>query len=133
MRLLTAVIKKEDLQNVLHDLYKTGIEGITVSDVQGRGCFRLLEGDKDPTNLQERVKLELLVKSGDTLETAQACIRDNCMDIAHGSGKMWWVPVSGIERIRTGERDEDALTSRADKKCESIPEGISTAIDTPCS
>lgn len=133
MHLLTAVFNEENLSSVLQDLSDNGIEGVTVSGVQGRGCYKLLpREDQDPTHLQTKVKIDLLVTSGNTLEIAQECIRSNCMDFEHGSGKMWWIPIAGIERIRTGERDEDALTSKEEMRT-NMPSDISTSIDTPCS
>jgi hypothetical protein len=46
---------------------------------------------------------------------------------------MWWVPVGGVERIRTGETDADALTTTIDKKIANIEIPFTTSIDTPCS
>ena len=50
-----------------------------------------------------------------------------------GAGKIWWVPVGGVERVRTGEKDLDALTTTVDKKISNMPISFTSAIDTPCS
>jgi nitrogen regulatory protein PII len=128
-----AVFNKDDLKNVLTDLFEKNIEGITVSDVIGKGSFGLLEGGIGPTDLFAKVKIEIVVSSEKTLEIAKECIRANCQDLGRGSGKMWWIPVYGVERIRTGEQDIDALTTTIDKKISNMPDSVTTAIDTPCS
>ncbi len=62
------------------------------------------------------------------------CIRSSCQDLGRGAGKMWWVEVGGVERIRTGEKDAEALTTCVDKKIKNkMNFDTSTAIDTPCS
>jgi hypothetical protein len=46
---------------------------------------------------------------------------------------MWWLEVGGVERIRTGEKDAEALTTQINKKISNVPSAITTQIDTPCS
>jgi nitrogen regulatory protein PII len=131
--MLIAVFNKYDLKNVLEELFENNIEGITVSDVIGKGSFGLKEADNQPTDLFPKVKVEIVVSNEKTLETAKECIRANCQDLGRGAGKMWWVSVGGVERIRTGEQDVDALTTTIDKKISNMPVTVTTALDTPCS
>ncbi|MDD2698564.1 MAG: P-II family nitrogen regulator [Arcobacteraceae bacterium] len=134
MFMLIAVFNKYDLEDVLKDLFDNHIEGITVSDVIGKGSFGLKEADNLPTDLFPKVKVEIVVSNETIRETAMECIRANCQDLGRGSGKMWWVNVGGVERIRTGETDAEALTTQIDKKISNLPlNSFSTAIDTPCS
>lgn len=133
MFMLIAVFNKYDLKNVLEDLFANNIEGVTVSDVIGKGSFGLVEADKKATDLFSKVKLEIVVSNEDSKEIAMECIRSNCQDLGRGAGKMWWVPVGGVERIRTGETDSDALTTQVDKKIPNMPTPETSAIDTPCS
>ncbi|HGZ70228.1 MAG TPA: P-II family nitrogen regulator [Nitratifractor sp.] len=134
MYLLMAVFNQYDLRDVLEDLFKENIEGITVTNVIGKGSYGLKEGDNTVADLAEKVKIEIVVSDDKHLNIAQGCIRDNCQDLGRGAGKMWWVPVLGVERIRTGERDEDALSTQADKKIPNIATGIiTTHEDTPSS
>jgi nitrogen regulatory protein PII len=131
--MVIAVFNKYDLKNVLYDLFENNIEGVTVSDVIGKGSYGLLEADQQPTDLFPKVKIEIVVSSEDTREIALECIRANCQDLGRGAGKMWWIEVGGVERIRTGETDTDALTTTVDKKISNMPTIVTTAIDTPCS
>jgi len=133
MYMLMAVINKNNLKNVLEDLFSNNIEGITVSDVIGKGSFGLTEADNNPTDLVAKAKLEIVVSNGETKNIAMECIRSNCHDLGRGAGKMWWVEVGGVERIRTGEKDKDALTTQINKKIQNVPYMITTQIDTPCS
>ena len=133
MYLLMAVFNKDNLKDVLEDLFDNNIEGITVSDVIGKGSFGLKEADNQPTDLFAKTKIEIVVSNEKNLEIAKECIRANCQDLGRGAGKMWWLDVAGVERIRTGEKDADALTTTVDKKISNMPIDISTSIDTPCS
>jgi len=133
MYMLIAVFNKYDLKNVLEDLFENNIEGVTVSDVIGKGSYGLIEADNQPTDLFPKVKVEIVVSSEKTRDIAMECIRSNCQDLGRGAGKIWWMPVGGVERVRTGEKDIDALTTTVDKKISNMPITVTTAIDTPCS
>lgn len=134
MYMIIAVFNQYDLKDVLEDLFENNIEGITVSEVVGKGSFGLKEADNKPTDLFAKVKLEIVVSNEKNREIAMECIRAHCQDLGRGAGKMWWVNVGGVERIRTGERDADALTTQIDKKiANNVVNIVTTAIDTPCS
>ena len=45
MYLLIAVFNQYDLKNVLDDLFKSDIEGVTVTNVIGKGSYGMKEGD----------------------------------------------------------------------------------------
>lgn len=133
MYMVMTVINQHDLKNVLEDLFANNIEGITVSDVIGKGSFGLKEADNKPTDLVSKVKLEIVVSDVKHRELAMECIRSNCHDLGRGAGKMWWFAVGGVERIRTGEKDADALTTQVNKKIQNVTYSLTTHIDTPCS
>jgi nitrogen regulatory protein PII len=131
--MVTAVVNKDNLKNILEDLFANNIEGITVTDAIGKGSFGLKEADNQPTDLVAKVKIEIVVSDEQHRETTMECIRSNAHDLGRGAGKIWWVVVGGVERIRTGERDTDALTTQIDKKIKNVPYIMSSHIDTPCS
>ena len=133
MFMVIAVVNQDNLQNILEDLFSNNIEGITVTQAIGKGSFGLKEADDLPTDLVDKVRLEIVVSDVDNRELAMECIRSNSHDLGRGAGKMWWLVVGGVERIRTGEKDEDALTTQVNKKIQNTPYGITTHIDTPCS
>jgi nitrogen regulatory protein PII len=134
MYLLVAVFNEDDLKNVLEDLFGADIEGVTVTKVIGKGSYGIKEGDDVIADLYPKVKIEIVLSCEHTLEKAKECIRANCQDFGRGAGKMWWLDVGGVERIRTGERDADALTTQVDKKIPNDTANIVTyGEDTPCS
>lgn len=59
-------------------------------------------------------------------------IRANTQDLGHGAGKMWVTPVVEVERIRTGEKDESALTQPIPRTGTKTNTHF-TAVDTPSS
>mgnify|MGYP000872890298 CR=1 FL=1 len=133
MFLVVAVFNKENLQNVVEDLRKNHIEGITIVDVYGMGNIGFSEhGQK--ADFYPKVKVEIVVSNAKIRETAMECIRSNCQDLGHGAGKIWWLNVGGVERVRTGEKDEDALTTQIDKKIKNVmDDSCFHMTDTPCS
>ncbi len=108
MFLLTAIFNAACLDDVLTDLYKSNIEGVTISDVSGKGDLGIVM-EKGRTRLYKNVRLDIVVSSIEFKELAQEAIRSNIRDFHTGSGKMWVTPVLEVERIRTGERDKAAL------------------------
>jgi nitrogen regulatory protein PII len=133
MYLVMAVVNTNNLRNILEDLFANNIEGITVSDVVGKGSFGLNEADNQPTDLVAKSKLEVVVSDVKHREIVMECIRSNAHDLGRGAGKMWWLEVGGVERIRTGEKDAEALTTQINKKIRNVPSAVTTQIDTPCS
>ena len=111
---ITAVFNKHCLNDVLRELFDNEIEGVTVTDVIGKGSLGIAEKNNAPD-----------------LYPMEA-IRAHTQDLGHGAGKIWVTPVLEVERIRTGERDESALTQpipRATHKSNTF----FTAVDTPSS
>jgi len=133
MFMVIAVFNQQNLKDVLEDLFANNIEGVTVTDVVGKGSFGLKEADNNPVDLVSKVKVEIVVSNEKTKEIAMEAIRANCHDYGRGAGKMWWVDVGGVERIRTGEKDVDALTTQVDKKIANVTTPVTTYVDTPCS
>lgn len=128
MYLITAIINRECIKGVLEDLKSSDIEGITLSKVKGKGKF--IDTMKD---VDEHIRVDIVVSNDHFKELAKEAIRDNARNSEKGSGKMWVTPVMEVERIRTGETNEDALShSVVEKVIPSIEESF-TAEDTPAS
>jgi nitrogen regulatory protein P-II 1 len=112
VHLVTAIIKPHKLEEVKEAARAIGVQGLTVSEVQGYGR----QGGKSETfrgseyNLEfvPKVKVELLVDSGivdkvfDTIATAARTGKI-------GDGKVWAIEVGQMMRVRTGELGSDAL------------------------
>jgi nitrogen regulatory protein P-II 1 len=112
MRLVTAVIKPFKLDDVKAALEAQGVQGMTVSEVQGfgrqRGHTEVYRGAEYTVSFVPKVRLEVLV---DDLEAAH--LVDVLVAAAStgsiGDGKVWTTAVDDVVRVRTGERGAEAL------------------------
>jgi nitrogen regulatory protein P-II 1 len=112
MKLVTAIIKPFKLEEVKIALENLGVQGLTVSEVSGfgrqRGHTEVYRGAEYTVDLVPKVRVEVLVESADA-----AKVVDSVVEAARtgkiGDGKVWVTDVSTVVRVRTGERDEDAL------------------------
>jgi len=126
---LTAVFNRAALSDVLQGLYDEKIEGITVTEVIGKGGYGILEADLD-----EKVMVTIVLSNDTFKARAMEAIRSNTQDTGHGAGKMWVTPVLEVERIRTGERNAEALTkSKLDNSAKMNDQELYSAVDTPAS
>ncbi|MGA9047270.1 P-II family nitrogen regulator [Sulfuricurvum sp.] len=128
---ITAVFNRHCLNDVLRELFENEIEGVTVTDVIGKGSLGIAEKNNAP-DLYPKVMLIIVISDDKHKTTAMECIRSHTQDLGHGAGKMWVTPVLEVERIRTGEKDESALSQpipRATTKSNTF----FTAVDTPSS
>ncbi len=117
MKLITAIIRPEKLQDVKLALFRIGVTGLTLSRVSGHGGERDVvqqyRGDTVVLEFHDKVRLELAC--ADTF--ADACVRaiaDSARTGAVGDGKIFVQSVDEVVRIRTGERDVDALSAAQD-------------------
>ena len=132
MYLLTAIFNHSCLNDVLTDLKERGIEGVTISHVLGKGGLGYKK-ENGETELDKNVRLDIVLSSLEYKEAAKEAIRSNTRDLMTGSGKMWVVPVMEVERIRTGELNEEALAHPKVSKKKNLDSNFFTTIDTPAS
>jgi len=132
MYLITAVINSECLTNLLEDLSSYGIEGVTISDARGKGRLANIE-TKDIHSMDTHVRLDIVVSNDTFKELAKEAIRANARELEKGSGKMWVTPVLEVERIRTGETNDDALAHVLEETLYIHAEENYTHEDTPSS
>jgi len=113
MKLIVAVIRPDKLNDVLERLYRIDVRGLTVSRVLGHGGeteqVETYRGTTVKVALQEKVRLEIGVSESFVDLTAQA-ILESARTGDVGDGKVFVLPVDSVYRIRTGERDEAAVT-----------------------
>ncbi|HEX7167109.1 MAG TPA: P-II family nitrogen regulator [Acidimicrobiales bacterium] len=112
MKLITAIIKPFKLDEVKEALKGEGVSGMTVSEVQGfgrqRGHTEVYRGAEYQIDFVPKVRLEILAGEGDVDRIVDAVVRAAKTDKI-GDGKVWITDVASAIRIRTGERDGDAL------------------------
>ncbi len=112
MKLVTAVVKPFKLDDVKQALQDAGVNGMTVSEVQGfgrqAGHTEVYRGSEYRVDFVPKVRVEVLV-GDDRVEAIVDAIAESARTQKIGDGKIWITDVSRIVRIRTGERDDDAL------------------------
>jgi nitrogen regulatory protein P-II 1 len=93
-------------------LENLGIQGLTVSEVSGfgrqRGHTEVYRGAEYTVDLVPKVRVEVLVGSTDAAKVVDAVV-EAARTGKIGDGKVWVTDLDTVVRVRTGERDADAL------------------------
>jgi nitrogen regulatory protein P-II 1 len=112
MKLVTAIVKPFKLDDVKDALRAVGIEGMTVSEVQGfgrqRGHTEVYRGTEYTVDFVPKVRVEVVTDEADAERVVDAIVAAARTDKI-GDGKVWITDVDGLVRIRTGEKGHDAL------------------------
>ena len=112
MKLIVAIIKPFKLDDVKDAVKDLGVQGLTVSDVQGfgrqRGHTEVYRGAEYTVDFVPKVRIEVLVDDGEADRVVQRLL-ETARTGKIGDGKVWVVPVDNAWRIRTGESGSDAL------------------------
>ena len=112
MKLVTAIIKPHKLDDVKTALESFGVQGMTVSEVQGfgrqRGHTEVYRGAEYTVAFVPKVRVEVLVDDADAMDVLEV-IAKAAQTGSIGDGKVWSTPVDEVVRVRTGERGAEAL------------------------
>jgi nitrogen regulatory protein P-II 1 len=113
MKLITAIVRPERLNDVLEALFKCEVRGLTLTRAQGHGGeteqVETYRGTTVKMELVDKVRLEIGVSEPfvtPTIEAVMAAARTGEV----GDGKIFVVPLEKVVRIRTGEEDTAAVT-----------------------
>jgi nitrogen regulatory protein P-II 1 len=111
---IEAIIRYERLQDVQDALDEIGVSGLNVTEVKGcgrqKGYTEHYRGSQANISLLPKLKVESVVAS-DLTERAVEAIVAAAYTGETGDGLLFVLPVSDVVRIRTGERDNAALTA----------------------
>ncbi len=112
MKVVVAVIKPFKLDEVKDALKAIGVQGLTLTEVQGfgrqGGHTETYRGAEYTSDLVPKVRLEILVDDAQAAEVVESIVSTGRTGKI-GDGKVWIVPVEDVVRIRTGERGADAV------------------------
>lgn len=112
MKLITAIIKPQKLDDVKEALIAAGITGMTVSETKGfgrqLGLTEVYRGAQYKVDLIPKIRLEVLVTAA-TAEKVIKVITEAAQTGSIGDGKVWATPVDSVIRVRTGESGEAAV------------------------
>ena len=112
MKLVTAILRPENLDQVREALCDVDIPGMTVTEVKGfgkqKGHTELYRGTEFNVEFVHKVKLEIAI-SNKNLDLLISTISDIARSGNKGDGKIFVTDIEKVVRIRTGETDHDAL------------------------
>lgn len=112
MKLIIAIIRQEKLEEVKMALSEVGCDGMTVSEVKGRGSQKGIResyrGSSYCIDLIPKTRVEVVVKD-EELDVIVDAIRKGAYTGNIGDGKIFIQPVENVIRIRTGEAGDGAI------------------------
>ncbi|MFC1962758.1 P-II family nitrogen regulator [Chloroflexota bacterium] len=112
MKKIEAIIREERLEAVKKALEENSYFGMTVSEVSGRGRQKGItiqcRAGEYCVDMLPKLKIELVLLDEDVPMAVDAIVR-NARTGETGDGKIFVLPVEGVVRIRTGDRDENAI------------------------
>ena len=112
MKKVEAIIRPFKLDEVKIALVNAGIVGMTVSEVRGfgrqKGQTERYRGSEYTVEFLQKLKIEIVIED-DQVEMVVEKVITAARTGEIGDGKIFVSPVDNIIRIRTGERDMEAI------------------------
>ncbi len=114
MNKIEAIIQPSQLTAVKDALVEAGVEGMTITVVEGfgrqKGHYLSFRGAKYAIEFLSKLRIETVVPE-DMTEQVVALITRTARTGSIGDGKVFVSPVSEVVRIRTGERGLAAISA----------------------
>ena len=112
MKKIEAIIQPSKLEDVKDALKELGIQGMSVTNVKGfgrqKGHTEIYRGSEYVVDFLSKVKIETVIADGQVPQAIEAIIKA-ARTGKIGDGKVFVLPVAEARRIRTSERDDDAI------------------------
>jgi nitrogen regulatory protein P-II 1 len=112
MKLITAVIRPFQIDVVKEALEDLGVVGMTVEEVRGHGRqgghTETYRGSEYKVDFVPKARIDVVVED-EKVEEAIDAVVGAARTGQIGDGKVWVSDVVRVVRVRTGERDTDAL------------------------
>ena len=112
MKKIEAIIRSERLGIVREVLEELSYPGITITEVKGhgkqKGITQQWRGQEYRVDILPKVKIEIFVLDEDVVDMINAIIR-TARTGEIGDGKIFILPVESAVRVRTGDKDENAI------------------------
>jgi nitrogen regulatory protein P-II 2 len=112
MKFVMAIIKPFKLDEVREALTALGVQGLTVTEARGfgrqKGHTEIYRGAEYAVNFVPKIKLEIAV-SNDLVDRVVDTILKTAATGRIGDGKIFVFDMMQAVRIRTGDRNEEAL------------------------
>jgi nitrogen regulatory protein P-II 1 len=120
MKLVTAIVRPDNLDDLVLALADKSVRGLTVTEVRGFGrqygqltIAREAAGlnprtTERPVALLPKARLDLVVHDADEAGVVQTIIKWAGSGTI-GAGKIWVAPLDDVIRVRTGEHGDAAI------------------------
>ena len=112
MKKIEAIIRPFKLEDVKIALVNSGIVGMTVSEVRGfgrqKGQVERYRGSEFTVEFLQKLKVEVVVEDKRVNSVIDA-IAEAAKTGEIGDGKIFITSIDSVVRIRTGEKDDEAL------------------------
>ena len=112
MKKIEAIIRPFKLEDVKIALVNSGIVGMTVSEVRGfgrqKGQVERYRGSEFTVEFLQKLKVEVVVED-ERVNSVIDAIAEAAKTGEIGDGKIYITSIDSVVRIRTGDKDEEAL------------------------
>ena len=112
MKKIEAIIRPFKLEDVKIALVNSGIVGMTVSEVRGfgrqKGQVERYRGSEFTVEFLQKLKVEVVVEN-EKVNSVIDAIAEAAKTGEIGDGKIFITAIDSVVRIRTGDKDEEAL------------------------
>lgn len=112
MKKIEAIIKPFKLDDVVDALAEVGVEGVSVSEIRGfgrqKGRTEVYKGAEYVVDFLPKIKIEIVLPDH-LCDAAVEAIHRSARTGKIGDGKIFVMSVESALRIRTGEKNEEAL------------------------
>ena len=112
MKKIEAIIKPFKLDDVVEALSEIGVEGVSVSEIRGfgrqKGRTEIYKGAEYVVDFLPKTKLEVVVNDALADQVVESIVQ-SARTGKIGDGKIFVYEVERVVRIRTGEKDENAI------------------------
>ena len=112
MKKIEAIIRPFKLEDVKIALVNFGIVGMTVSEVRGfgrqKGQVESYRGSEFTVEFLQKLKVEVVVED-EKVNSVIDAIAEAAKTGEIGDGKIFITSIDSVVRIRTGDKDEEAL------------------------
>lgn len=109
---IVAIIRPEKLDIVKDKLQETGCNGLTITEVKGRGeqlgLTENYRGNSYHIDLINKIKIEIVTQE-ENVDSIVNVIRDSAYTGNIGDGKIFVSSIEKVIRIRTGEDGDEAI------------------------
>ena len=112
MKKIEAIIRPFKFEDVKIALVNSGIVGMTVSEVRGfgrkKGQVERYRGSDFTVEFLQKLKVEVVVED-EKVNSVIDAIAEAAKTGEIGDGKIFITSIESVVRIRTGDKDEEAL------------------------